>query len=90
MSDLLGYTCTTCGLHCDREAHGPTLTAARLCADCHGDAAEFVAAVNARLTAYIGFPTTWEDLVGDWPESDMARKGDVEAAVQWILAECGH
>ena len=54
------------------------------------DTRAFTAKVNARLTRYIGFPTTWEDLVGDWPEADMAEAGDVEAAVAWILAECGH
>jgi hypothetical protein len=31
------YYCRECGLCCDANAHGVTLTAAEKCADCYGD-----------------------------------------------------
>lgn len=56
----------------------------------HAAPVPFVARVNRALSDYIGFRTTWEDLVGDWPEADYAEADDVDGAVTWILAECGH
>lgn len=50
----------------------------------------FVTRVNRALSRYVGFRTTWEDLVGDWPEADYAEADDVDGAVEWILAEAGH
>lgn len=45
----------------------------------------FVAAVNAELGRRIGFDTSWQDLVGDWPEADFRERADVNSAVDWIL-----